>query len=75
MLQSYIKVYLPKDIIGRIIGKRGWRVKNIAKDTNTIINFHERHIDSYFSIEGYSENVHKARIIMQDLEKSIYDNY
>ena len=74
MYESYIKVYLTKDIIGWIIGRGGWRIKSISKDTNTIIRFNKRDYDSYFSIEGSLENTHRARIILQDLEKQFYKN-
>jgi len=72
MIHSNIRVYLPKDIIGWIIGKHGWRIKQISKDTNTSIYYHDKHIDGYFSIKGYMENAHKARIILQSIEKAYY---
>ena len=69
---SFIKVYLTKETFGWIIGKKGWRIKSIARDTNTKINLNRRDIDSYFSIEGNIEDVHRSRIILQDLEKAYY---
>ena len=48
------------------------RVKKIQRDTNTKIVYEKRNVDSYFTIEGDYENVHKARIILQDLEKEFY---
>lgn len=64
-----IRVYLTDEIIGWVIGKKGWRIKKIAKDTDTIINVIDK---KYFLINGTKENVHQARIILQDLEKEYY---
>ena len=71
MTNSCIRVYLTKEIIGWIIGKNGWRIKEIGEDTNTSI-FHVKAQDSYFRIQGELENTHRARIILQDLEKDFY---
>ena len=70
---SYIKVYLMNNIVGWIIGRGGWRIKSIERDTFTTILHHNREIDSYFSIEGSYKDVHKARVILQDLERAYYE--
>ena len=72
MTSSFIRVYLTDDITGWIIGRGGWRIKSISEDTKTNIYHNYRHLNSYFSIEGEYEDVHRARIILQDLEKEFY---
>ena len=71
MKSSHIRVYITNEVCGWIIGKGGWRIKKIAEDTRTHI-YHLKGFDSYFKIDGLQEDVHKARIILQDLEKEFY---
>ena len=71
MNQIYISVYLTTDVLGWVIGKRGWRIKEISFDTHTDIKLEN---NCYFNIRGLYEDVHKARIILQDLEKNYYLN-
>ena len=76
MSNSYIKVYLTKEITGWIIGKKGWRIKKIGDGTKTFIKYNNNYHHGYFSIKGKLEDVHQARIILQDLEKEYYkDEY
>ena len=63
-------VYPTKESVGWIIGCKGYRIKNLQKDTHT--NIYYNNIDNYFTIEGIIEDIHQARIIIQDLEKSYY---
>ena len=70
--KSKIKVYPTKESVGWIIGAKGYRIKNIGSDTHTKIFYNQNQQDGYFTIDGNTEDVHKARIIIQDLEKSYY---
>ena len=65
-----IYVYTTKESVGWIIGFKGSRIKNLKKDTHTNITYNNE--DNYFKIEGNLEDIHNARIIIQDLEKSYY---
>jgi hypothetical protein len=67
---SKILVYLFPDTSAHIT--KDDILKNIEKDTKTTIQFIKRKFDSYFSIEGEFEDVHRARIILQEIEKDIY---
>lgn len=71
-MSSKISMYLFPDIDQHIIKDEYKLMKNIEKDTKTKITYIRRKIDSYFAIEGDFENVHKARIILQEIEKDIY---
>lgn len=65
-----IYVYTTKESVGWIIGVKGFRIKNLKNDTHTDITYNNT--DNYFKIEGTIEDIHNARIIIQDLEKSYY---
>ena len=47
-------------------------IKAISDDTSSTLKIFNRKKDPYISIKGQFENCHKARIIIQDIEK---DNY
>lgn len=63
-----IKVYPLKASFGWIIGKSKWKINKIQQNTNTIIKL----VDNYFSITGSYYEIHKARIIIQELEKEYH---
>lgn len=63
-----IRVYPIKNSFGWIIGKYRLKILRIQKYTNTTIKI----IDNYFSITGNYYDVHKARIIIQQLEKEYH---
>ena len=69
---SKIFVYLFPDTAAHIIKDDNSILKNIEKDTKTTIQFNKKKFDSYFSIEGEFEDTHRARIILQEIEKDIY---
>jgi hypothetical protein len=69
---SFIYVYLFPDTAAYIIKDDNAVLKNIEKDTNTKIEYIKKRYDSYFTIEGEFEDTHKARIILQEIEKDIY---
>lgn len=68
--QDIIYVYPTKESVGWIIGYKGYRIKNVQNDTHTNICFNNK--NNYFTIKGMIEDIHQARIIIQDLEKSYY---
>ncbi len=77
-MTSYIKVYLFPDSSKNILDNK--ILDQIKKDTDTKIKYVHKKYDSFFSINGKFENVHKARIILQDIERNLYrqaylDNY
>ena len=63
-----LKVYPLKTSFGWIIGKNKWRLNKKKKNTDTIISI----TNNYFSIDGDYYQIHKARIIIQDLEKQFH---
>jgi hypothetical protein len=69
-MTSYIKVYLFPDSSKNILDNN--LLDQIQKDTETKIKYTHKKYDSFFSINGKFENVHKARIILQDIEKNLY---
>jgi hypothetical protein len=69
---SRIYVYLFPDTSAHIIKDDNAILKNIEKDTSTKIEYHKKKFDSFFLIDGEFEDVHKARIILQEIEKDIY---
>jgi hypothetical protein len=69
---SKISVYLFPDTAAHIIKDDNLILKNIEKDTSTKIEYNKKKYDSYFVIDGDFENVHRARIILQEIEKDIY---
>jgi len=69
---SKIYVYLFPDTSSHIIKDDNGILKNIEKDTKTKIEFHKKKFDSFFTIEGEFEDTHRARIILQEIEKDIY---
>ena len=68
LIYMNIRVYPIKNSFGWIIGKSRWKIYKIQKNTNTIIKV----VDNYFSITGNHYDVHKARIIIQQLEKEYH---
>jgi hypothetical protein len=70
-MNSQIRVYLFPDI-NKYLLESEKVINNIEKDTHTSISFVKKKKDSFFIIEGNFEDIHKARIILQDIEKKIY---
>jgi hypothetical protein len=71
-MKSLIRIYLFPDTLYYITSHSGVVLDNVEKDTNTKIYYHKRDYDSYLEIEGGFESVHKARIILQNIEREIY---
>ncbi len=71
-MKSLIRVYLFPDTTHYILSNRETLKKQIENETNTYIDYCKRDLDSYFEIEGGFESVHKARIMLQEIEKNIY---
>jgi hypothetical protein len=55
--------------VGWLIGEKGWRIRKIASDTGTTIIYKTEADEKYFEISGATENQHRARILLADLEK------
>ena len=68
---SYISVYLFPDTINFLKEKKDLITK-IQKDTHTSIKIIPKKYDPSVQIDGQFEDVHKARIILQELEKNNY---
>ena len=68
---SYISIYpFPDTII--FLKNNSTLITKIEKDTHTTIKIIDKRYDPSISIDGQFEDVHKARIILQEIEK---DNY
>ena len=67
----HIKVYLFKETYS-IFNKDTTVIDNICKENKVKIKFISKPLNSYFTIEGKYEPVHKSRIILQDIEKEYY---
>lgn len=68
----HLRVYLYNESI-EYFSEKPDLIKLISKDCHVIINFNNLgNNDSYISIEGLLEDSHKARIILQDIEKTNY---
>jgi len=70
-MSTHIRVYLFNESI-IYLNKNENNIKNIANDHRIKITFIKKKINSYFAIEGRYESVHKARIIIQDIEREYY---
>ena len=69
---AHIRVYLYNESINYFQDKPEL-IKTISKDCHVVIIINNsKFIDPYISIEGLLEDVHKVRIILQDIEKSNY---
>tara|TARA_B100000925_G_C21983198_1_gene463252 strand:+ start:885 stop:1136 length:252 start_codon:yes stop_codon:yes gene_type:complete len=71
-MTSSIRVYLFPDTSKYFISEKSKIIKDIEKDTHTYIKYINKQYDSFFKIDGKFEDVHQARIIIQDLERDIY---
>ena len=67
----HIKFYLFKESY-IIFSKDSTIIDNICKENKVKIKFISKPLNSYFTIEGKYEFVHKSRIILQDIEKEYY---
>lgn len=70
-MNSQIRVYLFPDI-NKYLQEDNKVISTLEKDTHTSISFVKKKKDSFFIIEGNFEDIHQARIILQDIEKRIY---
>jgi hypothetical protein len=70
-MSTHIRVYLFNDSIN-YLNKNENIIKNIGGDHKIKITFIKKNINSYFAIEGKYESAHKARIIIQDIEREYY---
>ena len=69
---AHIRVYLYNESINYFKEKYDL-IKSISKDCHVVISFNNNSsIDPYISIDGLLEDSHKARIILQDIEKANY---
>jgi hypothetical protein len=71
-MKSLIRVYLFPDTSHYILSNKELLKKQIENETNTFIDYFKKDLDSYFEIEGGFESVHRARIMLQEIEKNIY---
>ncbi len=69
-MACHIKVYLFSDAYKYL--NENNILEKVSKDTETEIKFINKKTNSYITIEGKYEPSHKARIILQDIEKEIY---
>jgi hypothetical protein len=70
-MSTHIRVYLFNESIN-YLNKNENIIKNIADDHKIKMILIKKKINSYFAIEGKYESVHKARIIIQDIEREYY---
>ena len=68
---SDIQIYLFPDTI-KYFQNNNKLVEELASDTSTTLKIVARKKDPYISIKGQFEECHKARIIIQDIEKNNY---
>jgi len=71
-MASSIRIYLFPDTSKYLSNNNNKILKEIEKDTHTYIKYVSIKFDSFFKIEGKFEDVHQARIIIQDIERNIY---
>ena len=70
-MSTHIRVFLFNDSTN-YLNKNENIIKNIADDHKIKMILIKKKINSYFAIEGKYESVHKARIIIQDIEREYY---
>ena len=68
---SHISIYLFPDTI-TFLQKDTNLIAKIEKDTHTTLKIVAKKYDPSVTIEGQFEDVHKVRIILQELEKNNY---
>jgi len=67
-----IKIYPSVESIMWLTKHTNKRIINIEKDTHTKITLVKERKNEHFIIEGLYRDVHKARIIIQELEKEYF---
>ena len=68
----HLRVYVFNDISKYLLNNINI-IKNIENDLDLNINYVKKKPNSYFSIEAKKYDMaHKARIIIQDIEKELY---
>lgn len=65
-----IKVSVPFNMVGLVIGIKGGRIKEIAAVTNTYIKTPSKHREPVFEIVGDSESVEVARNMIYEVVKA-----
>ena len=68
---STIQVFLFGEVIDYLLLNQQ-TLTDIESDLRVTINYIKDKKDSYFKITGSQENAHKARIILQEIERSLY---
>jgi hypothetical protein len=71
-MNSSIRVYLFPDTANYIVNISKGLLEEIGNNCNVKVEYFKRNYDSFFEIEGHFEQCHKARILLQDIEKNIY---
>lgn len=69
--QSVIHVFLFGEVI-EYLTLNQQTISDIETDLSVTIDFVKQKKDDYFKITGASENVHRARIILQEIERGLY---
>jgi hypothetical protein len=69
---SIIYVYLFSETYKYLQSNGNKIIPTIEKDTSTTIMFISYKTESYYKISGSYENVHRARIILNEFEKNLY---
>jgi hypothetical protein len=68
---SILHVYLFGEVIEHLLMEQHI-LTNIEEDLSVSIDYVKQKKDSFLKIIGHTENAHKARIILQELEKNLY---
>lgn len=68
----HIRVYLFTDTIKYLLTNDCKTLNDISSDTDTTIENIDKKNNKFLIIKGKLENAHKARIILQDIEKELY---
>lgn len=71
-MKSEIRVYLFPDTSNYITHIDKKLLVEIETQCDVKIEYYKKSYDSFFGIEGQFEQCHKARILLQDIEKNIY---
>jgi len=71
-MKSEIRVYLFPDTANFIAYIDKNLLAEIEKSNDVKVEYYKKNYDSFFEIVGEFEQCHKARILLQDIEKNIY---
>lgn len=70
-MTSTIRVYFFPETI-RFFSVNKNLTKRIASDSGTILSISNKIADNFISLSGSLDDVHKVRIILQEIEKNNY---